>query len=860
MDARLEVNQQSGAQGREDILGQTLSESIDWATGFFRRQYRVFVIIVGCCLALGLVYLLTTPPRYTSHAMLLIDSSNLRVLQQPQTPVADVPIDLAQVKTQVEILKSEKVGLSVVKQLNLTEDPEFVGPGTGLLGRLAVFFSAIGRPSETDATRTALASFLAKRSVAEVPGTYVFDIGFTSLNAARSAAIANATAEAYIVDQLEAKYQATKRASGWLQDRIRELRQEASDADRTVLDYKQKNKIISVGANSPRGPRLLGEQQLEDLNTQFSAARAAEEEAKARLERISDMMQKDIPDAAVADSLHSEVITRLRNNYLELATKEGVWSAKYGTNHLAAVNLRSQMAELSRAVHDELGRIAESYKSDFQIAKTRVEGLQRELQKSVASSEATDRAKLGLTDLESSAKVYHSIYDNFLQKYMEAIQQQSFPMTDARVISAAAPPLRKSSPLTLLVLGVATLVGIILSFAAAIVREANDRVFRTPRHVESTVHVSCLAVLPRLVSPSKLLKANGRRITVDAKAAVGLRPQEITRALLNLISNGLAAVGQRAKEFALVLVEKEHHAKLAGNHPPGTQDVATGHARTPEALREPSNPSSGSHFVTLILNKEASKRTPLYEVSEERKLRFPGETMMRQAVDDPLSPFAEAIRSIKIAADSSPSRKDSRVVGIVSTLPGEGKSTLASNLAELIAHSGKSTILLDADLRKPSLTPLLAPQANAGLLELLAAQATLEDVICLDEQTGMSFVPTVIKSRLAQTVEILASTVFEQFIESLRNTYDYVVIDFPPLAPVVDVRATTRVVDSYIYVIEWGRTRKSHVQQQLLAAPGIYDQLLGAVLNKSNLGAMQRYEDHYGQYYDRKYYGRYGAA
>src|SRR5579871_1574556 len=599
MDARLEVNQQSGAQGREDILGQTLSESIDWATGFFRRQYRVFVIIVGCCLALGLVYLLTTPPRYTSHAMLLIDSSNLRVLQQPQTPVADVPIDLAQVKTQVEILKSEKVGLSVVKQLNLTEDPEFVGPGTGLLGRLAVFFSAIGRPSETDATRTALASFLAKRSVAEVPGTYVFDIGFTSLNAARSAAIANATAEAYIVDQLEAKYQATKRASGWLQDRIRELRQEASDADRTVLDYKQKNKIISVGANSPRGPRLLGEQQLEDLNTQFSAARAAEEEAKARLERISDMMQKDIPDAAVADSLHSEVITRLRNNYLELATKEGVWSAKYGTNHLAAVNLRSQMAELSRAVHDELGRIAESYKSDFQIAKTRVEGLQRELQKSVASSEATDRAKLGLTDLESSAKVYHSIYDNFLQKYMEAIQQQSFPMTEARVISAAATPQRKSGPLTLLILAGAALVGIVLGLVAAILREVNDRVFRTMRDVESTLHVNCLAVLPRLTSPSKLLEVKDRKI----KALLPGRP---------------AVATERP-----ALAEK-------------TQDAS-----------ENANPSSDSHLVTLILSKEASRRAPSCEVSEDRKLHVPKVKIMRQVVEDPLSGFAEAVRSIK---------------------------------------------------------------------------------------------------------------------------------------------------------------------------------------------------------------------
>ncbi len=103
------------------------------------------------------------------------------------------------------------------------------------------------------------------------------------------------------------------------------------------------------------------------------------------------------------------------------------------------------MTELRRSIRDELGRIAESYKSDYEISKSRIEGLQRELQKLVTSSQLTNRDRLGLTDLESTAKVYHSIYDSFLQRYMEAIQQQSFPITEARVISAAAPPEGKSS-------------------------------------------------------------------------------------------------------------------------------------------------------------------------------------------------------------------------------------------------------------------------------------------------------------------------------------------------------------------------------------------------------------------------------
>ena len=105
---------------------------------------------------------------------------------------------------------------------------------------------------------------------------------------------------------------------------------------------------------------------------------------------------------------------------------------------------------------------------------------------------------MGLRDLESTAQVYHTLYDNFLQRYMEAIQQQSFPITEARVISPAAAPQHKSGPLTSLVLGIAVAIGLVLSFGAALLREAVDRVFRTARQVESNLHARCLAVLPLL--------------------------------------------------------------------------------------------------------------------------------------------------------------------------------------------------------------------------------------------------------------------------------------------------------------------------------------------------------------------------
>ncbi len=90
--------------------------------------------------------------------------------------------------------------------------------------------------------------------------------------------------------------------------------------------------------------------------------------------------------------------------------------------------------------------------------------------------------------------------------------------------------------------------------------------------------------------------------------------------------------------------------------------------------------------------------------------------------------------------------------------------------------------------------------------------------------------------------------------------FDYIIIDLPPLAPVVDVRATASLVDSYVYVIEWGRTKIDLVEHNLSRASGVYDRLLGTVLNKADTNVLGRYEGYHGNYYYKKYYARYGYS
>ncbi|RXH09191.1 polysaccharide biosynthesis tyrosine autokinase [Bradyrhizobium guangzhouense] len=724
---------------------QSLASYVDT----LRRQFPTIVAISSACVIVALLYLFTAAAQYTSTATMVIDTRKVQLFQQ-QSLIGDVAIDSATVETQVEILKSENISLAVIRDMHLIDDPEFTGRGGGIVG--AIIQSATGlftsgqAASEFELTRKALERFERNRSVKRLGQTYVMEIGFTSYDPVKAAQVANAVADAYIVDQLEAKYQATRRASVWLQDRIKELRTQASAAQKAVVDFKTANNIVDTGG------RLMNEQQLAEVNSQLVLAHAATAEAKARLDRMNDILKQEIPDANVADALKNDTIVKLRGQYVDMASKESIWAARYGSDHLAAVNLRKQMAEIKKNIQDELKRIQESYKSDYDIAVTREESIKTSLNNVVSESQLTNQAQVQLRELESNAQSYQAMYDNFLQRYMESVQQQSFPITEARVISAATTPLVKSSPKTLIVLAAGLFGGLMLGFGAAIGRELADRVFRTTTQVERTLQANCIAVLPSL------------RGTKPARSA--LRASK---------SNGK-----------------------------------------------------------------------------------PDASLLRYVIDHPLSRFSEAIRSLKVALDLNSIVRENRVLGVTSTLPNEGKSTLSTNIAQLIAHSGARVLLVDADLRNPSLSRELVPAATTGLVEVVAKRVALADAITVDPETKLAVLPAGATSKLLHTNEILASKAMHALVEEFRSNYDYVVIDMPPMAPVVDARVTSSFVDSYVFVVEWGRTPIDIVQYYLKGAPEVFDKLLGVVLNKANTSMMARYESYHGGYYYQKYYARYG--
>ncbi|QGM99221.1 polysaccharide biosynthesis tyrosine autokinase [Methylocystis parvus] len=709
----------------------------------FYRQWPIIGFLMGAGFVLGAVYTLLATPRYTATVLLFVDPHKPQFNAKQEVSV-NGPSDPGLIESQVEILKSDSVLKAAAHALDLAHDPAF-HPPPGLMSSLISVVTNWLRqapPLSLDEIESEIAQQIGSGlKVKRVGLTYVIQIDYTSTGRELSARIANGVADAYSLAELDAQYRSNRQASKWLQDRIKELRAQAADADRAVQKFKAENDLVDTARGS------LNEQQLADVNAQLVAAKAATAEARARFDRVMEISRDGLADGSVADALRSEVITRLRAQYLDLSAKRGELSRRYGRSHGAVANIDYQMEEIKRSIGLELRRIAESNKSDYEVAREREESIRKSLKELVTQAEANNQALVRLRDLESSAQTYRSLYDSFFQKFEEATQQQSFPVSSARVITPAAEPDRPSWPRGIIVMPGALALGLALGIVASLLKEFLGNNFRGVDDVVHYAGVECLGILPDLSY-------------------------------------------ERAKKKA--------------------------------ALSRPGLLGGASAYV-------------------------------RHSVDAPFSRFTETIRNVKVSIDIARSQRKSGVVGVVSSVPGEGKTTFAANLALLMAQMGHRTLLIDGDLHNPSLTRTLAGGVNAGLVEVLMGSARLEDVVVADGATGLIFLPSVLRAHESNVVALMTSQAMSDLLEASRRDYEYIIVDLPPAVPVVDVKASAHLIDNFVFIIQWGATSRDVVREALESADTLRQRVLGAVLNKADPAELKRFEAYKGRYYHDYY-------
>jgi capsular exopolysaccharide synthesis family protein len=343
-----------------------------------------------------------------------------------------------------------------------------------------------------------------------------------------------------------------------------------------------------------------------------------------------------------------------------------------------------------------------------------------------------------LTPQERSA--VRSTYDAFLQRYTQAVQQESLPVAEARVLTPASPG-RKTAPNTLFILAGSLIFGGVLGLGIGLARDLLDRAVRTGQQVEQVTGAPFLGYLP----------------TFDLGGWTMRRIAKRARTMLDLESRQFAA----GPAFSVVLTA-------------------------------------------------------------------------------PFSRFTETLRAVKVAADSN-GGKPVNVLGVISSVPNEGKTTVSVNLARVIAHGGARVLLVDGDLRNPVLSRDLVPPKTPGLVQVLYGRAQPFDVIWTDHATPLHFLPAGADGKVSAN-DLLGSKAHQALIEAYRTRYNVIIFDLPAVLPVVDVRAAAHLFEGFVFVVEWGYTTEETLSQAF-HVQGVEERVIGTVLTKVKLSSLKQFGD-----------------
>lgn len=189
----------------------------------------------------------------------------------------------------------------------------------------------------------------------------------------------------------------------------------------------------------------------------------------------------------------------------------------------------------------------------------------------------------------------------------------------------------------------------------------------------------------------------------------------------------------------------------------------------------------------------------------------------------------ESFRSIYSTLKLNKKSEIAKVILTTSTIPGEGKSLISSNLALTFANHGEKTLLLDADLRLPNVARSLQIESDTGLLAFMKGEATLEDVIQKEVYPNFDVLPTVGKSK--NPTQILNSSKFRGMMSKLQQRYDRIIIDSPPLAAVSDALNLLSIAEGVLYVIKFNTVSHKDITKNVRNIESSSSPLFGAILN-----------------------------
>jgi uncharacterized protein involved in exopolysaccharide biosynthesis/Mrp family chromosome partitioning ATPase len=602
-----------------------------------RRKWTIGLSVLGG-VAIALLLSAMALPRYTAEAVVALDARNVQVIDI-NSVVSKLPEENAALRTELDAITSRSMASLVADRLNFETRPDLraamqvhnplalkvhhlLAHVAGAFDRLRPSWlsdmddrplSAVRQHTE-QAERSDIVDWLQSGLRVSNDGrSFTIYIDFSSPDPAVSSEIANAFAQTYLDGLVGMKVRAARNASTWLHQRLEEMRHELEVSETAVFEFRR-----SAGLMEFRGDTLAS-QQITELNTRLGEVRTERARIEAKIQNTL------APGTGAADSLAevagSPLIQALRkqigDNDAKLATLRNVGALR----HPETLALESQQVALREQLARETKRVVAGLKEEAAAVKRQEAELQSNLQGMASRFGRSGEAGVRLKQLQREAEANRAIYESFLSRYKETIEQEGLTMPEARLLSAAEPPAMPSGSGQLPVMMLGLVSGLLFGAAAAGFRERIDERVHDIAEVERVAAAPVMGVLPAVPrwrpAPELQVSRFNRTPFGDAiqRTGAALRlPRAPLRARVIMITSANARVGKTSFCTALarflamsdrrVLVidadfRRPRLAKSFGLvERADTQNVIHGTLNLAEGVQ--TDPRSGAHVLTAV--------------------------------------------------------------------------------------------------------------------------------------------------------------------------------------------------------------------------------------------------------------------
>lgn len=490
------IESQEDGEGGGDQLWNVISLLV--------RRWMIIAPVAALVFAASYGSAAMSPKIYQATALVLINPGREEVLPNQALVNRSNPTEVV-VESEMEVMRSPDVMERVVRELRLDEDPEWNGtaPAQSWWDRLVspVLGLAGGRnadaptastpipPQDSESLRHSIARALARDvRVRRREPSYVIEVSAASPSRHGAAAIANATAQAYLEEQTESSFEATQRAQEFLRRRAGELATDVQGKERAAEAFRVENGLPSAGADQPA-----------DVQTMLAQARADLTEKQTRLQQVEALAARGGSADLIAGAANSDLLSQLRSNEVELQRRQGDLEGRYGPRHPDVLSGQADLENLRARIRDEIARIRTGLRNEVELARRRLNSLQQNFGAETLTLDAGSNEKMiQYRQMLREADAARAMHESFLQRMEEVESQTALPVANARLMTTATPPGGPSSPNMSSALRTAIMLALALGVGAAFLVEMLDRTVSSPQEAERKLGRRTVALLPKL--------------------------------------------------------------------------------------------------------------------------------------------------------------------------------------------------------------------------------------------------------------------------------------------------------------------------------------------------------------------------